>query len=72
MKKTGKIENLCCAHCAAEIQEKIAQLNGVNEVSISFITQKIVLDAEDEQVDAVLKQAQKIIKKIEPDCVLSF
>ncbi|MBQ4159843.1 MAG: cation transporter [Clostridia bacterium] len=72
MKKTGKIENLCCAHCAAEIQEKIAKLDGVNEVNISFITQKFVLDADDTQIDAVLKQAKKIIKKVEPDCVLTF
>lgn len=70
--KDGKIEKLCCAHCAAELQEKIAKLDGVNEVSISFITQKIVLDAEDALMDTILKQAEKIVKKVEPDCVLSF
>ncbi len=72
MKKTGKIEKLCCAHCAAQIQERIAKLDGVNEVSISFITQRIVLDVEDAQADAVLSQAHKIVKKVEPDCILNI
>ena len=72
MKKVGKIEKLCCPHCAAMMQEKIEKLDGVEEVSISFLTQKIIVSANDLCMDSVLEQAQKIIKKIEPDCVLTF
>jgi len=72
MRKTGKIEDLCCAHCAEQIREKIAALDGVHEVSISFITQKIVLDAADEKFDTVFEQVKKIVNKIEPDCKVVF
>lgn len=72
MKKTGKIEKLCCAHCAALIQEKIAQLDGVQEVSISFITQRIALQIEEDKAEAIVMQAEKIVKDIEPDCILTF
>ena len=72
MRKAGKIEKLCCAHCAALIQEKIAQIDGVQEVSISFITQRILMQIDEEKADVILAQAQKIVKDIEPDCVLTF
>lgn len=72
MKKTGKIEKLCCAHCAALIQEKIAQLDGVQAVSISFITQRIAMQIEEDKEEAIATQAQKIVKSIEPDSVLTF
>ncbi len=72
MKKMGKIEKLCCAHCAALIQEKIAQLDGVQEVSISFITQRIAMQIDESKADAIVMQAERIVKDIEPDCVLKF
>lgn len=70
MKKEFKMENLDCAHCAALMESKIAKLDGVNSVSISFIMQKIVIDAEDKVFEYIIKKAAKICKKIEPDCIL--
>ncbi len=72
MKITGKIEKLCCAHCAAEMQEKIVKLDGVREASISFITQKIIMDIDDALNAQVVAQVEEIVKKVEPDCVLRF
>lgn len=68
MKKTFEMENLDCAHCASIMQDAIAKIDGVTFVSISFIMQKITLEADDERYDAILKKAVKICKKIEPDC----
>ena len=68
MKKTFKMIDLECAHCAAKMEDAIRKLEGVNEVSISFMAQKLVLDAEDERFEAVLDQAEKICRKVEPDC----
>ena len=68
MKKTYQLEELDCAHCAAKMQEAIGKLDGVESVVISFLQQKMVLEAEDDKLDAILKEANKIIKKIEPDC----
>ncbi len=68
MKKTFKLEELDCAHCAAKMETAISKLDGVIEAKISFMTQKLTIEAEEKDLDAILKAAQKAIKKIEPDC----
>ncbi len=68
MKKTFVLEDLDCAHCAAKMEEAIRKLEGVNSVTVSYIAQKLVLDAEDARYDEILKEAVKICHKVEPDC----
>ena len=70
MKKIYRMENLECAHCAAKMENAIAKLDGVTAVTVNFMAQKLVLEAEDDKFDAVLGQAVKICKKVEPDCVI--
>ncbi len=70
MVKVLKVEDLECAHCAAKIEEGIAKLEGVNSVSVSFLTQKITLDAVDAKFDEIVREIRKIVKKIEPDCTV--
>ena len=70
MKKRYVIEELCCANCAAKMEDAIRKLEGVSSANINFLTQKLTLDAEDARFDTILDQAEAIIKKIEPDCVL--
>lgn len=68
MKKVVKIMNLDCANCAQELEHAISKIEGVNEVSIHFMTQKMTIDIEDEQYDKVIKAIEKAKKKVEPDC----
>ena len=68
MKKTFTLEELDCAHCAAKMEDAIGKIDGVVSASISFMTQKLTIEAADEDFDKILKAAQKAIKKIEPDC----
>ena len=68
MKKVFELEELDCAHCAAKMEDTIKKLDGVISANISFMTQKLTIEAADEDFDKVLKAAQKAIKKIEPDC----
>ena len=70
MKKRCKIEDLCCANCAAKMEENIRKIKGVNSANVNFLTQKLTLDADEARFDAILDEAERIIKKIEPDCVL--
>ncbi|MBO5908762.1 MAG: cation transporter [Clostridia bacterium] len=70
MKKIFKLEDLDCAHCAAKIEDEITKLEGVTLAQVNFLSQKLVLEADDDKFEAALKQAQSIIKKIEPDCRL--
>ena len=68
MKKTFKLEDLDCANCAAKMENAIAKIEGVQTVSVSFLTQKLTLEAEDAVFEDVVKKAVKIAKKVEPDC----
>ena len=66
MQKKYNIE-VDCANCAAKIETAVKALPGVKNASVSFMSQKMVLEAEDARFDEVLKQAVKAAKKIEPD-----
>lgn len=68
MKKTYKLLDLDCAHCAAKMEDAIRRLDGVSNVNVSFLTQKLTIEAEDGRFDEVVSQAVKICKKVEPDC----
>ena len=68
MRKTYKLEDLCCANCAAQIQDAVELGDGVNSASVNFLTEKFTLDADDARFDEIFAQSKKIFKKIEPDC----
>ena len=68
MKKTFKLIDLDCANCAAKMEAAIKKLDGVNDASVSFMTQKLTIEAEDDKFDEIVKQAVKVCKKVEPDC----
>ena len=67
MKKTIKLIDHDCGHCAAKIQKAVQKIDGVNDVEVNFLSQKMVLDAPDDRFDAILAEAKALIKKIEPD-----
>ena len=66
MKKVFKIE-VDCANCAAKVEKAISKIEGVNEVNINFMTQKMLIDINDDKFEEVLKLALKAGKKVEPD-----
>ena len=68
MKKVFDLEDLDCANCAAKMEEGIRKIEGVEEVNVNFLTQKMTLAAPDEIFDNILKQAVRVCRKIEPDC----
>lgn len=70
MRKTYKLSELDCANCAAKMEREIGRLKGVEEVNISFMTQRMVLAAPDDIYEDILEKAAAICKKIEPDCVI--
>ncbi len=68
MKKKFKLEDLDCANCAAKMEDAIKKLDGVNDASVSFLAQKLTLDADDERFEEILDQAVKVCRRVEPDC----
>lgn len=72
MKKTFKMTDLECAHCAAKMEAGINKLEGVHSATVSFLSQKLTIDADDARFDEIMQQVVKIVKKIEPDCVVNL
>lgn len=70
MKYKFKIKGLDCANCAAELERAIQKIDEVKEASISFMTEKLVIECDEENKEEVMKQVQKVIKKEEPDCTI--
>lgn len=67
MKKTFRIE-VDCANCAAKMEQVVQKLPGVESATVSFMTQKMVVEASDEGFDALMQQVVRACRKIEPDC----
>ena len=62
------MRELDCANCAAKMEDAIRKLDGVQAVSISFMTQKLTIEAEEDRLDEIMRQAVKVCRKVEPDC----
>lgn len=68
MKKKFKLQDLDCANCAAKMEDLIKKIDGVNGASVSFMTQKMMVDADDARFDDIMKKVVKVCAKVEPDC----
>ena len=67
MKKIIKLEGLCCANCAAKIEEGVKKLDGVNSASLSFMTQRLIMEVEDGREDELVEAARSVAAKVEPE-----
>ena len=68
MIKKFKLQDLDCANCAAKMEDGIKKIPGVVDASVSFLTQKMTIEADEEQFDEIMKKVQSVCAKIEPDC----
>ena len=59
-----------CANCAAKVEAAVKKIDGVNDATVNFMAQKLVLDADDARFDELLKEVEAVAKKVEPDCEL--
>lgn len=67
MRKTYILEDLDCANCAAKIEEAVGKLDGVSKSTVTLLTQKLVIEVEEDKVSSVGKEIKAIVKKFEPD-----
>ena len=72
MKKKFKLTDLDCANCAAKMEDAIKKLVGVNDASVSFMMQKMTIDADDARFDEIMKEVVEVCKKVEPDCIINM
>ena len=68
MKKVFKLRDLDCANCARKMEDAIRRIEGVEDVQVSFMTQKLTLTAEDAHFDEIVDKAVKACRRVEPDC----
>ena len=68
MKKTYKIE-VDCANCANKMEDAARNTAGVKEVTVNFMTQKMIVDFDEgTEASAVMKNVLSACKKVEEDC----
>ncbi len=68
MKKVFKMQDLDCANCAAKMERAIGKIDGVKSVSVSFMTQRLSVEAEESRFDEIVREIVKVCSRVEPDC----
>lgn len=68
MKKKFKMQDLDCANCAAKMEEAIKKIDGVTDATVSFMMQKLTIEADGSRMDEIMEQVVAVCKKVEPDC----
>lgn len=74
MKKVYSIEGIDCANCAAKIENKINKMKNIEDVNLNFMMEKLSIEfkvSTDEEVEEIMDEVRKLVKKIEPDAVIS-
>ena len=70
MRKAFKLQDLDCANCAAKMENAIKGIDGVRSATVSFMTQKLTIEADESRFDEIMKQVVAVCKKVEPECVI--
>ncbi len=70
MKKTFLLEDLDCANCAAKIENALNEIDEVVSASVSFMSQKLTLEASEENFEIALQKAEKVLNRVDPDVTL--
>ena len=61
MKKKFKLTDLDCANCAAKMEDAIRKIEGVENASVSFMTQKMTIEAAEDQFDRIMQEVLSLI-----------
>ena len=68
MKKTFKLIDLDCANCAAKMENNIRKIDGVADATVSFMAQKMTVEADDDRFESIMDEVVKVCRKVELDC----
>ncbi len=68
MKKKFKLTDLDCANCAAKMEDAIKRIDGVKDATVSFMMQKLTIEADDARFDEIMKEVAAVCSRVEPDC----
>ncbi len=68
MTKVFRLTDIDCPVCAGKVQDLISKIDGVKSARVDFLVLKLTIEAEEKDFPTIMKQAEKAVKKIEPDC----
>ena len=46
--------------------------DGVSDATVSFLMQKLTIDADEARFDAIMQEVAAVCKKVEPDCEINL
>lgn len=67
MRKIFKVTGVDCAHCAGKMEKKINKIDGVENATLNFLTQKLSLDIDENNLEEIKQCITKTCKKIDSD-----
>ncbi len=70
MKKKFTLTDLDCANCAAKMEDAINRIDGVTAATVSFIQQRLTIEAEEERFEEIMDEVARVCKRVEPDCTI--
>ncbi|MCL1811239.1 MAG: cation transporter [Methanomassiliicoccaceae archaeon] len=65
MRYVYRLDGLCCALCAAKMEDAIGKIDGVISARIVFMTLRLTIEADESDIGSIEPMAEKAIKKIE-------
>jgi len=70
MKKRFNLTDLDCANCAAKMEDAIRKIDGVESATVSFLSQKMTITADDARFEEIMDEVVRVCKRVEPDCII--
>ena len=70
MKKKFDLTDLDCANCAAKMEAAINKIDGVTAATVSFIQQRLTIEAEEERFEEIMDEVVRVCRRVEPDCTI--
>ncbi len=67
MIKNFKVEGLNCANCASSLEDEISKIDGVKQVSINFMMEKMSLEYDGNLGEQIVDKVKKVINDEEKD-----
>lgn len=60
------VNGLCCAGCAARLEEAVSRIEGCGDVSMAFMTGRLTLEAPEDDMGRISGEIGRVIRRIEP------
>ena len=71
MKQAFILQGLDCAACAAKLERAIGKIDGVRHASVSFLTGKMTIEAEEGRMGEIINAARAAVRRMEPGVQLT-